>query len=369
MELVKIKEGETELFVYKGEKISSDLPVFYNPNMKINRNLTVCAVSVFKDSYRASMKFCDSLAASGAMGLRVAKEALTESDEVILNDKNPKAVELIKRNVELNSLKNCRVENKDANFLLNQEIFTVVDIDPFGTPAPFLDSCAKGVFWKGMLFITATDTAPLCGTYPQTCLRKYGITSFRSDFSKELGIRILISSIIKACAVHEKAFIPFLSLSKRHFFRVMGKIERGKGRINRLFKNFDYISYCQKCAKVYKGIEKKCECGNETNITGSIYLGNLWNKKFIEQLVEESRKRKFTEEEKLLNIIYRECEIEQYFYFNTHALAERLKKSPPKIAKLIELLKSSGYKASKTHFSEVGIRTNAPLEEFVKFLK
>ena len=106
MELTKIREGNTRLLVYKSERVSAKLPVFYNPRMEINRNLTVCAVSVFKKNYAKPLKFCDALAASGAMGLRVAKEALRAEDEVILNDKSPRAVELIKKNAELNALEN-----------------------------------------------------------------------------------------------------------------------------------------------------------------------------------------------------------------------------------------------------------------------
>ncbi len=369
MELTKIREGNTWLLVYKSERVSAKLPVFYNPRMEINRNLTVCAVSAFKRNYAKPLKFCDALAASGAMGLRVAKEALCAEDEIVLNDRSPRAVQLIKKNAELNALENCRVEQKDANLLLAEEHFTVVDIDPFGSPVQFLDSAARGVWWKGMLCVTATDTAPLCGVYPHACFRKYGVRALRCDFSKELGIRILISSIIRACAVHGKAFFPLCSISREHFFRVMGKIERGEGRVNRLLRNFDYISYCARCGRWVNGVEKRCACSGAMQITGPIYLGELWNIDWVEEMKREASSRGFKREVNLLSLISSEARVNECFYFDLHSIAGRLVASPPKISKVLRALASRGYAASRTHFSPTGIKTTAPLEEIERAFK
>ena len=49
----------------------------------------------------------------------------------------------------------------------------MVDIDPFGTPSPFIESAAISAKAGGMLCVTATDTSALCGTYKEPCIRKY----------------------------------------------------------------------------------------------------------------------------------------------------------------------------------------------------
>ncbi|MQY68196.1 MAG: tRNA (guanine(10)-N(2))-dimethyltransferase, partial [Hadesarchaea archaeon] len=53
---------------------------------------------------------------------------------------------MTKRNVELNGLASLvEVRNEDANVLLweNRGRFNYVDLDPFGSPAPFVDAaCA-----------------------------------------------------------------------------------------------------------------------------------------------------------------------------------------------------------------------------------
>ncbi len=348
--LQKIKEGKAEVFVFEGEKISSELPVFYNPFMKVNRDFSTALVKVYRDEIKKPVRLLDGFSASGIAGIRYGLESLREEDEIVFNDKNPKAIELIEKNIELNKIKQkYQIRNQDVKKLLLEEKFDIIDIDPFGTPSPFIELAAISSKKNSLVLITSTDTAPLEGTYPLSCFRKYGIKSFRTHFSKELGIRILITAIIRDFAKHEKAFVPIFSLSHRHFFRVAG-IVKSKGEIKNLLNNFGYLSYCEKCGRWYLDIEKQCKCGKKTKITGPLYLGNLWDENFVEKLE--------VEETKILNIIKEESKINIPFYYNTHKI---YKGNVPKVEDIIERLRKEGYVASRTHFDPNGIRTNAEL--------
>ncbi|MCK4429657.1 MAG: tRNA (guanine(10)-N(2))-dimethyltransferase, partial [Candidatus Aenigmarchaeota archaeon] len=287
MKLKIIKEGNIKIKVPVEEELTRKMSVFYNPEMKFDRDLSEIIVSVLKPK-----KICDGLAASGVRGLRYAnilegeicKDGLTDCPEVVLNDTNPNAVKLMDKNAKLNSLK-IRIENKNANKLLLEEMFDFIDIDPFGSPIYFLDCAAKSIRNRGIVALTATDTAPLCGTSPLTCLRRYGIKSLRTDFSKELGLRILISSAIKHFTKYDIAFTPIFSYCRKHYFRIFGKIERGCKRADSLLKQFDYISYCQKCGFRKTGILGKCEnCGEKLNLIGKLYLGDFADKDFCNKL-------------------------------------------------------------------------------------
>src|SRR3990170_1628488 len=213
---MKIKEGKIEIF--------QDKEVFYNPLAELNRDLSVSALQVFQKQTKLKLNILDALAATGVRGIRYAKE-VKGIKEMVLNDKNPRAVKLIKRNVKLNKAGTCKTERKDANILLREKIFNVIDLDPFGSPNVFLDSAAKSIWHKGFLMVTATDTAPLCGTYPEACLKKYGIESIKTDFYNELGIRILITHIMQNVFRYERAFVPVFVLANKHYFRVFGKID------------------------------------------------------------------------------------------------------------------------------------------------
>lgn len=366
MEYKQIREGKIRLMVPKEEKISKKMRVFYNPKMEFSRNISVCSIQAFLMNFpKNKVKICDALSATGVSGLRYAKEV--SGAHLILNDKNPIAVKLIKDNIKLNRLKNCKVENKDANILLSENIFTVVDIDPFGTPVRFLDSCARSVFWKGFLCVTATDTAPLCGTYPEACLRKYGIKSIKTDYYNELGIRILISSIILNCARYEKAFVPRLSFSYAHCFRVFGKISRGARKVDKILNQFDFVMHCNRCGNRKAGdLELKCRCGEEFEVCGPIYLGEINHKKFIIETKKEAEKRNFSKEALFLTLLCEELQVP--FYYDLHYLAKTVKTKIPKIDELIAKLKKIGFKASRTHFCPTGVKTNAEFNELKNML-
>lgn len=43
------------------------------------------------------------------------------------------------------------------------QAYDVVDLDPYGTPAMLLDTAVQAVADGGLLMVTATDMANLCG--------------------------------------------------------------------------------------------------------------------------------------------------------------------------------------------------------------
>lgn len=189
------------------EEVSKSSSVFYNPAMELNREVTVAVVRAL-----GGIRFLDLLAASGAKGLRVAREG---GAQVALNDINSKAVKLIRENARLNHL-HVEVFNKEANLLLNQVKgdFNFIDVDPFGTPVPFLSNALTSVANRGVVSFTATDTAPLCGVYPRPALRKYLAQPLKGELCKEAGLRILIGYAARMAAMHERGVVPLLSHSR-----------------------------------------------------------------------------------------------------------------------------------------------------------
>ncbi len=353
MKLKIVKEGSIKLNVPVNEKLTKKMSVFYNPEMKFDRDLSELIISVLKPK-----KICDCLAASGARGLRY--KSILKDSEVVLNDRNPNTAKVMKKNAELNKL-GIRIENKDANKLLLENLFDFIDIDPFGSPIYFLDSAAKSIRNRGVVALTATDTAPLCGTSPLTCLRRYGIRSLKTDFYKELGLRIFISSAIKSFAKYDMAFTPIFSYCRRHYFRIFGKIDRGCKRTDSLLEQFDYISYCQKCGFRRIGLREKCDnCGNKLNLIGKIFTGNFASPEFCVKLEKESNKT-FGYLSDFVNQIRAE---QDYFgYYDIHKICKLNQKRIKKKKYLIEKLDGC-----RTHFLDTGIRTNKEFSEILKIL-
>ena len=92
------------------------------------------------------MRIALPLAGSGVRGIRFAKELDKGIAETIdMNDLSETAVIGILENLRRNKVE-MAVHNKDANlFLLESSGFDYIDIDPFGTPNPFLDSAVKRI--------------------------------------------------------------------------------------------------------------------------------------------------------------------------------------------------------------------------------
>ncbi len=366
MKTRQIKEGKAKLFVPKESLYQA--AVFYNPRMAFNRNISVAAVQSFQKSAERKVTVLDALSASGARGLRYAKE-IRGIKEVFLNDNNPIACKLIKKNIALNKIQQkCKAIKSDASVLMHRNVFDVIDIDPFGSPNVFLDSAARSIYHKGFLAVTATDTAPLSGSYPETCFKKYGIRSMKTDYYSELGVRILISYIILALARRERAFVPQLSFAREHYFRIFGRIEHA-GEIKELLKQFGYVMHCFKCGNRKTGnLELECSCGNRFEICGPVFLGSISDKRFCTQVAKECRERKFAEEESLAKRLASESQFPP-FYYNLHYLARVAKIRLPKLDDFIERLKKDGFIAGRTHFCPTAVKTDANYEEIVKMLR
>lgn len=67
-----------------------------------------------------------------------------------------------------------------------QSFFDLIDVDPYGSASPFLDAAVQAVSSGGLLAITSTDMAVLCGVHPGTCFAKYQGVPLHSDYSQEM---------------------------------------------------------------------------------------------------------------------------------------------------------------------------------------
>ncbi|MCS4541048.1 MAG: tRNA (guanine(10)-N(2))-dimethyltransferase, partial [Euryarchaeota archaeon] len=383
----KIKEGITELIVPNadkyvkapGEYIPAKLPVFYNRIMELNRDISIGVIQALQREMNKELYICDLLAATGARGVRIVKE-ISGIFRVVINDMNPVAIELIKENVKFNQIETkVEVSQKDAAFLMLEHSkrgvrkFDYIDIDPFGTPVPFVDHAIFGLFhFGGMLGVTATDTAPLCGVYPKACFRKYGSIPLRTEYCHEIGVRILAGYLARTAAKLEVGLKIRLVHSTDHYFRVYAIVERGAQLAEKTIEQLGYIVHCFKCgyreltSKLTQILPNRCpNCNEDLNFAGPLWVGQLFDKSFCEKVLSEITGRELGQKKKAIKIfcqILEEAEAPPTYY-DLHKLCQELKISPPKLEIIIQKLKERGYKVTITHFKENCIRTNANSKE------
>lgn len=373
MSIQKIREGQTSLLVSKFEKISKKNLVFYNPEMKLSRDISVILASVLKPR-----SYLDALAASGVRGIRIAKESEINC-KIVLNDINPKAIEFMEENAKINHV-DVKIENEDANYLMLRYIkegekFDFIDIDPFGSPVRFIDNAIKCLKVEGFLGVTSTDTSALCGTYPKSCQKKYDAVSLRTDYYNELGLRILLGFISRCAFRNGYAVEPIFSHSTKHYFRVYLKLRKSKRELSENLENIMYIQHCFKCLnRSYRSLadlKEKCECGNSFRNAGPLWTGKLADpeicKKMLKKVSELSENLEGKELERLIGLIMEEAEIVQP-YFNIHKVYKKLERNVEAMNRVIEKLEKNGFKARRTHFSNFGIKTNASVFEIYQIL-
>lgn len=336
--------------------------VFYNPIMVSNRNLSILLLNQIVNT---NMKIADPLAGSGIRSLRFLKELKKEKvDKIIVNDAKENFPKYFKDQLTANKIKKTEkiiLQNQDANlFLLNETGFDYIDIDPFGSPNPFLSASIARISRDGILAITATDTAALTGTYPKVTTRKYWATSLKNYLMHETGLRILIRKIQLIGIQFDKAFTPILSYHKDHYFRIYFHAEKGKEKCDSLIKQHQYFLHCQSCLNYKTSMYNKetCNCKKDFQFAGPLWTGQLHDKSLITSM---EKNNPYPEEQKFLNQLAEESIIGRAGFYDLHEIARKLKKEPPKMEIILKKIN-----AVRTHFSPTGIKTDAPLKDIMR---
>lgn len=381
MRTEKLVEGSTELvvpnlsFYSTGESrefLPSRADVFYNPRMAFSRDVSVCALQAFALE-NPNLSVAECLSASGIRGLRYANEVKGLAG-ISMNDRSKKAFSLIKKNIKLLKLgKKAKASNLDANVFLSSNFFDVVDMDPFGTPVPFLDSAARSC--SRFLMATATDMPVLCGVYPDVCFRNYNVRPPKVEFCHELALRILLSKTARVFAQYEKSINPLLSQSSDHYIRIFCRVEGGAQKANACLKNLGYLLNCS-CGhrELVPGPIKReyfrCPfCNGKATPVGPVWVGRLFDRRFCASARDIAQERGFERSIKFLKKAVEEAGAPP-LYYNIHKLCSSLKVEPPKDGVLIKKLKKSGFVGVRTHMGQdVNFRVNCSIEELKDILK
>lgn len=374
-----VEEGLTKIQFPEFDKISSDAPVFYNPHMELNRDISILALQTFQKQEDRDINICDLFGGSGIRGVRYKNE-IDGVGHVFINDISETANEYERHNVELNNLKDIEIFQHDASMFLRMHRgeFDVIDIDPFGTPSPFLDSAGYCSRRNSLLCVTATDTSALCGTYKEPCIRKYNAKPYKSEYCHETGIRILAGFVALTLAKYSKSIEVKLSHSTEHYMRSYIEVKKGSKKSDECLKNIGYISHCKHCLyrEENKGLATSTpdicpECGEKLIQAGPLWLGEIQNEEFISKMIEESENKKLNTKEDVLKLL-ESCRIEAKSpatFYDVHKICKILKISAPKLDLVFGNLEKEGFEAVKTHFNPLGIKTNAPLKKIKEIIK
>jgi tRNA (guanine26-N2/guanine27-N2)-dimethyltransferase len=374
-DFVKTVEGETMLVVPYSSltaKVLPKVPAFFNPAAKFNRDLSILAYNAFAHSSEKKT-FADSFTGIGARALRVAVE-VPEIEQIYCNDINSVAIESAKKAAKLNCVTDKCYFSIDevCKFLLKGDKegtrFSIVDLDPFGTPAKYVDCMLRAVLDGGLVSITATDTAVLCGKYPKVCLRRYYGRPLNNSYGNETAIRLLISLIALTSSRLELAIKPLFVHATMHYLRIYARVSVSSSQANDVYDNIGYIMHCFQCGHRFTTKEyrnDKCElCNNSLAIGGQLWTGPLHDKEFIKKMLEQSPDRRC---KKLLEASEEEVS-EIPYYFRTDEISAKLKTNTHSVESVIEKLRSAGFVGSKASLNTSAFKTDARIDILLNVL-
>jgi len=370
----EIIEGDTKLLVPKKsitEKVPPKKPAFFNPKAKLNRDFSVIAYAAFLKNFQGPKIFLEGLSGIGARGLRVANELKVEN--IVINDLNPTALKIAEYSAKLNNLSNVEFSEKEVCRFLSDysrkgERGSIVDIDPFGSPAAFFDCGIRATMHGGILSTAATDLQVLNGLFQGACKRKYGGIPVRTEYGNEIAIRLILGCLRTVAARLGVQIIPMFVESNMHYYRTYVKV------LNRrdLQENIGYVLHCKNCGhrKMSLEQEQECElCKLKISIAGPLWIGKIFNKEFVQNMILEIPDLKVDKVcEKILHKCLEESEMPGT-YFTIDEIASKMKSSPPKLEKAISYLQKNNFVASVTAFSSTGFRTDAKINEIIKIFQ
>lgn len=203
------------------------------------------------------IRILDALAATALRSIRYVKE-IPGVKEVVVNDLDEAAVQAAQRNMDYNQVdpSKVRVQQGDAISAMHSSIaakqrFDVIDLDPYGSAAPFLDAAVQSVEDGGLLCVTCTDMGVLSGGHPETCYAKYGSMPTKGKYLHEMALRIVLHSLEAQANRYRRHIVPVLSLSIDFYVRLFVRVFTSPAEVKKACTKAAYVHQSLGCGSFF----------------------------------------------------------------------------------------------------------------------
>jgi len=347
-----IAEGQTQILIpsvhstHGPGKIEAG-SVFFNEQMAFNRDVSIMLLRALG---REKLTVADAMTATGARAVRIAHEV--PGTEVTANDIDPAAMPYIETNIALNGLTNCIASNRNMHSLFSEQTFDYVDLDPFGSPSLFIQSAIRGCRKRGILAVTATDTAPLAGAQAGKCRRRYQSEPIRGYMCHEGGLRILIAAVAREMGKFDRGMRPLLSFYADHYYRTYVQIVEGADACDEMLSHLGYLALDP--ATLERSVSPTWD---REHHYGSMWTGPLQDKELLQRMSPEgmSQEKRCV---KMLGLWRSEVDTTPFLY-DMSELSSFAKLSPPSLDTMVAKLQELG-RTSMTHFCPTSFITELP---------
>lgn len=274
--------------------------------------------------------------------------------------------------------------------------FDVVDLDPYGSAAPFLDAGIQSVADGGLLCVTCTDLAVLAGhNYPEKCFSQYGGTSVKAEFSHEVALRLVLNTIASSAARYGRYIQPMLSLSIDFYLRTFVRVWTGPVEVKKLASQVGGVYVCTHCQDFHvqpfgratqsktegkngqlnvnwrynsaqgPPVGERCaECGKGMHLGGPMWLGPLHDTEFCHSILtnldaDPSAFHTSARIRGMVSLAAQELGPEGMFYFTPPKASGLFHCVSPPLDKMVSALLSAGCDVSRSHAAAGSLKTTA----------
>ena len=478
------KEKETTAMEEMTTGTTTDIPTTENGTTGFTSNtaepsLDVDDIDLVIEVPKVQLKVLDALAASGLRSLRYWKECSEFISHITINDIDPIAGERARRNIEQNKLTDSiipdtqpfgrpngiRIITQDATTVMynsrvkrgkrlefpslahlhvrpkdqpppivssltpeeeSQRQWDVIDIDPYGSAAIFIDAAVQSITNGGLLNITCTDLRTMCGTHtPESALARYGALPLKSvGYCHDYAIRMLLYLIASTAGRYGRSMKPILSVGMDFYIRVFVEIYDDKRAVQDLPLKVGMVYQSTQCPSFYTlplatessrhkyntsriPNEACTETGAPLKVGGPIWLGPLHDQDVLQKALQRlqgpqsinkmgntptnvrQQQEKQPDDEPItlqqessslstksleyiatrerLHGLLTSCSDElpdAPLYYLLNQIASCANISVPPIFEIKSALVNAGYRASGHHREALAIKTNAPSSVF-----
>ena len=176
---------------------------------------------------------------------------------------------------------------------------------------PFLESAVSSIRDGGLLCATCTDTRVTCGPDLHKCSYFYGTARAKVHSFQEDALRIVLNCINSTANRHSRYVEPLLAVQTEFYLRVFVRIHRSKTECAKSTLKTGNVYNCNSCGNYYwqpffsekknkigpSKLElpsEKCDiCREPWYFNGPIWLANINNHEFCEQLFSSLKTEQF----------------------------------------------------------------------------
>ncbi len=284
-----------------------------------------------------------------------------------------------------------------------------LDIDPFGSPVPFLDPGVQSAARRAVMEVTATDVAALVGSKRAAGLRRYGARIRLDGLAHDSGLRVLIATIARIAARHDRAVRTLMSIWDSHHLRVSLLVRRSATDANALEQHLGWRIAEPADAEVAASIDAGLHPfgpgtvdapsqphallplshpvdRSDKRVSGPLWTGPLADPTILAEMTDQRAEALCAPTEADLDTLADEAGVTEPLHLRVRAVRRAVKglaeeaslpphsglfltdhihhhipvASPPSPIRVVEALREAGHSAAVARYGEPAFRTAAP---------